>query len=244
VESPDQARRAARAFGGFAASLGDLAPDALHLTIPGFHDFEARVRALEHAVEADPAGRARAASDDIESARRAARALASELPPARLERLPLRVVHNDCKLNNVLFDESSGEALCVIDLDTVMPGTLLVDFGDLVRTAACPAAEDERDLSRVRVDPELYDALSRGYLEGIGGAIGTDEIELLPLAGPRIALETGIRFLTDHLEGDVYFRVSREGHNLDRARSQIRLTERLLGELAAARRRIERAARG
>jgi hypothetical protein len=172
---------------------------------------------------------------------RVARALES----AGAGALPLRVVHNDCKLNNVLFDDATGEGLCVIDLDTVMPGSVLADFGDLARTAACPAPEDETDLSRVRVDGALYAALVRGYLAGTGALLEPVEIELLPLAGPLIALETGVRFLTDHLAGDVYFRIHRPGHNLDRARVQLRLTEQLLAGIGEARRLVEvgRAAR-
>jgi hypothetical protein len=171
------------------------------------------------------------------------RALASEGAAA----LPRRVVHNDCKLNNVLFDQRTGEALCVIDLDTVMPGSVLADFGDLARTAACPAPEDEADLARVRVDARLYEALVRGYLSGTAGMLAPVEIALLPLAGPLIALETGIRFLTDHLAGDVYFRIHRPGHNLDRARVQLRLTEQLLAGAVDVRRWFEdggREARG
>ena len=152
------------------------------------------------------------------------------------------MVHNDCKLNNVLFDEASGEALCVIDLDTVMPGSLLHDFGDLVRTAACSEPEDSRDLERVRVEPPLYQALARGYLEGVAEVATEEEIARLPLAGPLLALETGLRFLTDHLAGDRYFRVRREGHNLDRARTQLRLGQDLLADLPRARGWIEQAA--
>jgi hypothetical protein len=172
-------------------------------------------------------------------ARRLAAGVERALADAGAARLPRRVVHNDCKLNNVLFDEATGEALCVIDLDTVMPGSVLADFGDLARTAACPAPEDEPDLARVRVDARLYEALVRGYLAGAGALLEPVEIALLPLAGPLIALETGIRFLTDHLAGDVYFRIHRPGHNLDRARVQLRLTEQLLAGRDEARRLVE-----
>jgi hypothetical protein len=139
------------------------------------------------------------------------------------------VVHNDCKLNNLLFDDHSGEALCVVDLDTVMPGPVLFDFGELARTAACPAAEDERDLERVRLDSALFGALAAGFVAGARGLLGAEEIRALALAGPLMALENGVRFLTDHLDGDRYFRVARPGHNLDRARAQLRLAERMLG---------------
>lgn len=242
VQSPEQAERAARAFGAFAARLAALDPGRLRITIPGFHDFAARVDALEQAIAADPVERAGAVRADIDAMRACVGALSGLLPPERLAGLPERVVHNDCKLNNVLFDEQTGEALCVIDLDTVMPGSLLADFGDLVRTAACREPEDSRQLERVRVEPSLYRALARGYLAGIGAAITPGERELLPLAGPLIALETGVRFLTDHLNGDRYFRVARAGHNLDRARTQLRLAEQLLEDLDAARRYLDEAA--
>ena len=243
VDSPDRARRAALAFGDFAGLLADLDPAQLEPTIPGFHDFEARFAAFEAAVASDAAGRARAISREIDAMHAARERLEEELPAAALAALPVRAVHNDCKLNNVLFDDADGEAICVIDLDTVMPGLLLFDFGDLVRTAACKEAEDSRALERVRVEPELYAALAEGYLEGSAALLTAPERELLPLAGPQIALETGLRFLTDHLDGDLYFRVAREGHNLDRARTQLRLTEQLQGDLAGARRMLDRAAR-
>jgi Ser/Thr protein kinase RdoA (MazF antagonist) len=137
-------------------------------------------------------------------------------------------------VNNVLLDARTGEALCVIDLDTVMEGTLLADFGDLVRTAACPAAEDERDLERVRFDPVRFEALARGYLAGAGARLAPAELRALPLAGPLLALENAVRFLADHVAGDRYFRIHRPGHNLDRARAQLRLAEGMLAAESAA----------
>jgi hypothetical protein len=225
--SPRDAEQAGRAFGGFVADLGDLEPDRLRETIPRFHDLAARRTALENAVQGDLVGRAREVSAELAAALRAADALlgAPELAPGAL---PRRVVHNDCKLNNLLFDDRSGEPLCVVDLDTVMPGTVLFDFGELARTGACPAAEDERDLDSVRVDPELFRALASGFVEGARGLLDEHEIRALALAGPLMALENGVRFLTDHLDGDRYFRIARPGHNLDRARAQLRLAERML----------------
>jgi aminoglycoside phosphotransferase (APT) family kinase protein len=226
-QSPAQAERAARAFGEFVADLADLEPGSLAETIPRFHDLASRNAALESAVRSDAFGRARDVSDEIGAARRAVeRVLAApELAPAAL---PRRVVHNDCKLNNLLFDDASGEALCVVDLDTVMPGTALFDFGELARTGACPAAEDERDLDRVRVDPGLFRALASGFVAGARGLLDGAELGALALAGPLMALENGVRFLTDHLEGDRYFKIARPGHNLDRARAQLRLAQRML----------------
>ena len=238
-ESPAQAQEAARAFGAFAAQLRDLDPATVAESIPRFHDFAHRVSNLEAAIAADAHGRAAGAAEDIERARRLAAEVERALAREGAAALPIRVVHNDCKLNNVLFDERTGEALCVIDLDTVMPGSVLADFGDLVRTAACPAPEDEPDLTRVRIDVRLYAALVRGYRAGTVGLLEPVEIALLPLAGPLIALETGIRFLTDHLSGDAYFRIHRPGHNQDRARVQLRLTEQLLAGVDEARRLVE-----
>ena len=139
------------------------------------------------------------------------------------EELPLRVTHNDTKINNVLFDVASDEAVCVIDLDTVMPGLSLYDFGDLIRTATNPANEDERDLSKVQMRMPIFEALTEGYLQEAGAALTAREISLLPFSGKLIALELGMRFLSDYLSGDHYFRTTREGQNLDRARTQLRL---------------------
>ena len=137
--------------------------------------------------------------------------------------LPLRVTHNDTKLNNVLFDGETGEGICVVDLDTVMPGLALYDFGDLVRTAATTAAEDEVDLGRVRMDLGLFRELVRGYLDAVGSHLEEAELSNLAFSARLITLEIGMRFLTDHLEGDIYFKTHREGHNLDRARNQFAL---------------------
>jgi hypothetical protein len=139
------------------------------------------------------------------------------------------------------MDDATGEGLCVIDLDTVMEGNVLYDFGHLVRTAACPSPEDEVDLASMRVEPNLLEALVEGYLAGAGSLLRDEELALLPLAGPLMALEDGVRFLTDHLCGDVYFQVHREGHNLDRARAQLQLVDLLLGEVESAGRMIARA---
>ncbi len=234
VESPAQAREAARAFGAFAALLADLGAP-LAVTIPRFHDPEARAAQLEAAVRADARGRAAGARAEIEDAARWRDWLGAELPGPRLAALPRRPVHHDCKLNNLLFDAESGEALCVIDLDTVMPGTLLSDFGELVRTASCPAPEDERDLARVAVDEALYRALAGGYVGGVAPIAEEDELSLLPLAPVLTTFMNAARFLADHLAGDVYFRTHREGHNLDRARAQLRLVERLVAGLPLAR---------
>jgi Ser/Thr protein kinase RdoA (MazF antagonist) len=243
VDGPAQAREAARAFGAFVAVLADLPPPPLAETIPRFHDLASRCAALEAASRADPVGRVRAAAPELASARALAERLERALAPTPLAALPRRTVHNDCKLNNLLLDDVTGEGLCVIDLDTVMEGSVLFDFGELVRTGSCAAPEDEVRLERVRVDRELLDALAAGFAAGADSLLDAGELAALPLAGPLMALENGVRFLADHLEGDRYFRIHRSGHNLDRARVQLRLAERLLAEEAALRRSLERAAR-
>jgi len=235
VESPAQARAAARAFGRFQALLADLPDPALHETIPDFHNTPKRYAAFEAAVSADVAGRAALARPEIEFARRRA-AITRGLLDAGL---PQRVTHNDTKLNNVLIDEMTGEGICVIDLDTLMPGLALYDFGDMVRTATSPAVEDERDLSKVTMQFPMFEALVRGYLEEAGGFLTPAERGLLAFSGKLITFEIGLRFLTDFLSGDVYFRVHREHHNLDRCRTQFRLVESIEEQEARMTRFVE-----
>jgi len=236
AERPSHAHSAARAFGEFVAALADLEPGALAVTIPGFHDLSGRVRALEAASSGDSHGRARDVQRDLELTFAVHRRLAHLLDEAGFAAVPRRVVHNDCKLNNVLLDELSGEPLCVIDLDTVMEGSVLCDFGDLVRTATCPAPEDTRDLDSIAFDTDLFRATASGYRAGVGDLLTPEELRILPLSGPTLALENAARFLTDHLQGDVYFHVQRQDHNLDRGRAQLRLAERMLEALDSARR--------
>ncbi len=142
-------------------------------------------------------------------------------------KMPLRTTHNDTKINNVMLDDVTGRGICVIDLDTVMPGLSLYDFGDMVRTAVSPAAEDEVDLSKIEVRLEVFEALVKGFVEGAGSILTPAEWDNLVFAGKLMTFEVGIRFLTDYLEGDVYFRTARPGHNLDRSRTQFRLVESL-----------------
>jgi hypothetical protein len=221
VESPDQAYQAARAFGEFQRMLADLPAPRLHDTIPDFHHTPRRFAALERAISADVAGRANLAGPEIEFAL-ARKPLSRVLLDAAL---PERVTHNDTKINNVLLDDATGEGTCVIDLDTVMPGLAAFDFGDMVRTATCTAPEDERDLSRVNMQFPLFEALARGYLSTAGEFLTGAEKEHLAVAGQVITFEIGVRFLTDYLSGDTYFKVHRQGHNLERCRSQFKLLE-------------------
>ena len=219
VEGPRQAYEVARAFGWFQAQLADLPAPPLHQTIPGFHDTPARFAALQRAIETDTVNRAAGVRAEI------AFALGQEAWIRALidAGLPERITHNDTKLNNVMLDDASGEAVCVIDLDTVMPGLVAYDFGDLVRTAANAAAEDERDLANVHMQWPVFEALVRGYLSTAGGFLTKGERALLAFAGKLMTFEVGIRFLTDHLQGDTYFKIHRPEHNLDRARAQFAL---------------------
>lgn len=225
-----EARETARAFGRFLAQLQDLPGPPLHETIVGFHDTPSRLVAFERAVAADRVGRAASCRPEID-ALLARRALASALAdPAALGEIPVRPTHNDAKIANVLFDETTGEALCVVDLDTVMPGLSLHDFGDLARSGVSDSDEDERDLSRVSVRVPVFEALARGFVEGAGGALSAAERSLLVTGAEVIVYEQAIRFLGDHLDGDRYYRTTRPGHNLDRARNQVRLLEGLDAE--------------
>jgi Ser/Thr protein kinase RdoA (MazF antagonist) len=219
--SVEQAIQAARAFGHFQQQLASLPSPRLHETIPDFHNTPKRFAALERAIAADVKGRAALAQAEIEFAR-SRQSIASVLLNAGL---PERITHNDTKFNNVLLDDATGEAICVIDLDTVMPGLALYDFGDMVRTTTSPANEDEQDLSKVVMQFPLFEALVRGYLESAGSFLTQAEKQHLASSGKLITFETGVRFLTDYLAGDTYFKVHRGGHNLDRCRTQFKLVE-------------------
>ena len=245
VADPAQARAAARAFGRFQRQVADLDGPALRETIPRFHDAPARHAACAAAAAVDAAGRAADAAAEIAFARDQAPLARALVEAAADGRAPRRIAHNDTKLDNVLFDAATGEGICVIDLDTVMPGVGLCDFGDLARTASCRAAEDERDLARVDVDAGLFAALAAGWLAGAGDLIAAGERELLVTAARVMTLESGLRFLTDHLAGDPYFRVRRAGQNLDRCRAQfalLRSFERQADALQAAVARVAAAA--
>ncbi len=226
-DSPKRAYATARAFGAFIRALKDIDGKPLHETIANFHDTPSRLIALADALTEDPLRRAADVKDEV------AFCFAHESLAQRLEILRRGglvaecVTHNDTKINNVLIDDRTGDGVCVIDLDTVMPGIALYDFGDIVRTATMPIPEDERDLSLARVDPALFESVARGFIDGASDAITSVDIEHFVTAGKVIALEIGVRFLTDHLCGDRYFRIRRAGQNLDRARTQFALVRSL-----------------
>ncbi len=223
VENAVQAVEAARAYGAFQRLLGDLPPPNLVPTIPHFHDAGLRFQAFSEALDQDAHNRATQAVPEIRFAfgnRTLADFFAGFIVRGDMRE---RIVHNDTKLDNLLFEATVDTALCVVDLDTVMPGLPLYDFGDLARSAACSAVEDESRLDRVRVEPGLFGALAKGFLEGTGDGLNAVERENLVGATQVFAYTLGLRFLTDFLEGDRYFRIHREGHNLDRARVQFAL---------------------
>ncbi|MBT3378321.1 MAG: aminoglycoside phosphotransferase family protein [Lentisphaerae bacterium] len=227
VQSEDQAYQAAFAFGTFQGYLLDLPPPRLVETIPDFHHTPKRFATLVEAIDADPCNRAAQARPDIESA------LAHEEMTGRLirdleaGRLSERVTHNDTKINNVMLDDATGRGICVIDLDTVMPGLVLYDFGDQIRTTTGTAPEDEQDLSKVRFQINMYEALVKGYLDAAGSFLTAAETDYLAFCGKLITFEIGIRFLTDYLSGDVYFKTHRPGHNLDRTRTQFEMVRQM-----------------
>jgi hypothetical protein len=241
VRSPEQAYAAARAFGAFQALLTDLPGGRLHETIPDFHHTPSRFARFQQALAQDAHGRAAACVPEIAFALARSHEVNVVVDALRDGTLPERVTHNDTKLNNVLLDDVTQEGVCVIDLDTVMPGSVLYDFGDLVRTATSPAAEDETDLSKVRLQFPMFEALVKGYLASADGFLTPKEKELLPFAGKLITFEIGLRFLTDWLEGDVYFKIKRPTHNLDRARTQFKLIESIEAQLPAMQALIDRA---
>ena len=197
--------------------------ETLHETIPGFHDTRARYEAFQRAVEEDVCGRAGNVREEI-SFFQERKDITGVLGQMQAEgKLPLRVTHNDTKLNNIMIDKMTGKGICVIDLDTVMPGLAVHDFGDSIRFGANTGAEDETDLSKVSLDLHLFDLYTKGFLEGSQGSLTDLEIAMLPMGAKVMTYECGIRFLMDYLQGDIYFKIHREGHNLDRCRTQMKL---------------------
>lgn len=222
-ETDEDFYQSAVGFGTFQQLLAEFPAEKLHETIPNFHNTPDRYRAFLETLERDPMRRAAQVQPEIEFALARQSEMAALQTALKAGELPLRVTHNDTKLNNVLLDAKTRKALCVIDLDTVMPGSSLYDFGDSIRFGASTAAEDEPDLSRVQFSLPMFEAFTRGFLKEAGQTLGAREIELLPMGAKLMTLECGMRFLADYLNGDKYFRVHREGHNLDRARTQFKL---------------------
>ena len=240
----DQAYEVARAFGRLQTILADLPEPPLHETIPMFHDGPERFRAFVGVLERDPLNRAVDAGSEIAFLMENAGTV--DRFPALLNTgaVPLRVTHNDCKSNNVLIDDVTGEGICVIDLDTLMPGLVLYDFGDMVRTGTCPVAEDSRILDDVRMDLERFKYLTHGYLASAGEFLTSAEREQLVFAGKVITLMIGARFLTDYLQGDTYFKTHRPDHNLDRCRVQFALVRSISNQESAMHAVVDQASAG
>lgn len=222
-ETTDDFYECAVAFGKFQNQLNDFPADTLYDTIPDFHNTPKRYRDFLTAVNEDKCNRAENVREEIEFIK--ARAdFYSVLFDANVEgKLPLRVTHNDTKSNNVMLDRKTRKALCVIDLDTIMPGFSVTDFGDAIRFGASTAAEDEKDISKVSIDLNMFDIYAKGFIDGSGGLLTFDEIMLMPEGAKMMTIECGMRFLTDYLSGDTYFKTAYPEHNLVRCRTQLKL---------------------
>jgi len=230
IECPEQCIEVARAFGNFQKMGACLPGKPLFETIPDFHNTSKRFEAFKAVLAADKLGRAKGVQKEIDwfIAREAdCHLVVNYLASGEL---PVRVTHNDTKLNNVMLDDVTGEGVCVIDLDTTMPGSALYDFGDMIRTSTSPAAEDEPNTSLVTMRMEYFEALAKGYCEA-ATFLTPLEKSLLPFSGKLLTMECGMRFLTDYLDGDNYFKIHREGHNLDRCRTQIALVESIEAQM-------------
>jgi len=241
VQTPRQACEAGKAFGRFQHLVVDLPGARLHETIPHFHNTRRRFDRLREAVAADQYNRARVAAAEVRFALGQEPMVDLLLNGLANGELPERVTHNDTKFNNVMLDWETGEALCVLDLDTVMPGLVLYDFGDMVRTTTSPTLEDERDLGKVCMQLPMFEALIAGYLEATAPFISAAERAQLVLSGKLITYTIGIRFLTDFLSGDKYFRIHRPEHNLDRCRTQFKLVQSITEQEEAMQKLVESA---
>lgn len=239
IETTKQCIEAARAFGNFQKLTADLPGEPLFETIPDFHNTTSRMNALKAAIKADPLGRVKEVQKEIDwylSRDEDCHIVVNYLASGEL---PLRCTHNDTKLNNVMLDDVTGEGICVIDLDTTMPGSAIYDFGDMIRTATSPAAEDEKDISLVTCRMFMFEALVEGYLDTAKSFLTPLEKSLLPFSGKLLTMECGIRFLTDYLSGDVYFKIKRPEHNLDRCRTQMALVESIEKQMDTMQRLVD-----
>ena len=225
VEKPEDFYQSAVAFGKFQGLLSDYPAETLHETIPNFHNTVDRFQKFLEVVKKDPVGRAASVQKEIQFVLER-EALAHKLCDLQESgKLPLRVTHNDTKLNNIMIDDATGKAICVIDLDTVMPGLSVNDFGDSIRFGASTGAEDETDLDKIWCDLTLFEIYTKGFLEGCAGSLTELELDILPYGAILMTFECGMRFLTDYLDGDHYFKIQREHHNLDRCRTQFKLVK-------------------
>lgn len=223
VESPAQMEEVGRGFGNFQKLLYDFPAHQLHQSIPNFHHTLKRFYAFVRAVDLDKAGRVKSLEAEIEFMFSRRRMMGEIIKLLDDKQIPLRVTHNDTKANNVLLDKVTGKAICVIDLDTVMPGSVLYDYGDAIRFGSSTAAEDEPDTGKIRLDMEKAEAFTRGFIQETNGFLTEEELLRLPLGIKVLTCELAMRFLTDYIDGDVYFKVHSPDHNLVRARAQMAL---------------------
>ena len=222
VDNTDKAFEGGKAIGRFQAMLADMPGGPLHETIPKFHDIENRLAILNQKIAENPAGRVSELTDEIKEYLSRGEEMKTILKLGRAGKIPSRITHNDTKFNNILLDEND-KALCVIDLDTVMPGYVHYDFGDAISTVTNTAAEDEKDLSKIEMNVDLFEAYARGYLSETGKTLNETEKEYLAFAPKLITYTIGVRFLTDYIDGDNYFKIHHKFHNLQRTRAQLKL---------------------
>ena len=225
VRNTEDFYQSAVAFGEFQKKLASFPAEKLHETIPDFHNTRERFKTFTETVAADPMGRAAGVAEEIAFVKEREDLACFFQDLLDKGELPLRVTHNDTKLDNILFDDATGKAICVIDLDTVMPGLAVFDFGDSIRFGANPAREDEKDLTKVYCDLELFEAYVKGFLAGVDGKLTKREIDLLPMGAKEMTYECGMRFLADYIDGDHYFKIDYPEQNLDRARTQFKLVK-------------------
>lgn len=230
IESLDHVYNGARAFGNFQRLLSDFSAEQLYETIPDFHHTARRFEAFVEALGGDVANRARSVKPEIAFVMQRADEASILVDMLEQGKLPQRVTHNDTKFDNVMIDDRTGEGVCVIDLDTVMPGLSLYDFGDAVRSGANSSAEDEPDLAKIYLDLEVFDRFAHGYLDAARDFLTPTEVDYLPFSARLMTFECGMRFLADYLSGDVYFKIHRENQNLDRCRTQFKIVADMEGK--------------
>ena len=223
IDNPEILYEGGLAFGRFQSMLADYPAKTLHETIPGFHDTRERFETFKKAVEEDVCSRVDLVREEIQFVLDREEIVDCFQDLLRSGKISFRVTHNDTKINNVLMDKDTKKGICVIDLDTVMPGAAMNDFGDAVRIGASTALEDEQNLDKVWFNLELFEACANGFIEGCGGKLSQEEIKLLPMGARLMTYECGMRFLMDYIQGDIYFKIHRPGQNLDRARTQFKL---------------------
>ena len=240
VENTREAYQAGYAFGSFQELVSDMNPEDIRESIPDFHNTPKRYEALLKSAAADVKGRTSECREELELLSSWAPQFGKLVEMQCRGLLPTRITHNDTKINNVMLDEETDSAVCVIDLDTVMPGLSLYDFGDMVRSATCTADEDEKDLSKVSMQMPFFESLAAGYLDAAHGFLTSEEIDNLAFSGWLITCEIAIRFLTDYLDGDLYFRIDYPEHNLVRARNQLALAKSIQANLSRMQKHIRK----